>query len=44
MTTPTEYVELKTNIELYERNIEHMYLDSKGFVTVGVGCGSRRAP
>jgi hypothetical protein len=37
MTTATEYVELKTKIELYEGNIEHMYLDSNGFVTVGVG-------
>lgn len=37
MTTATEYVELKKKIELYEGNIEHMYLDSNGFVTVGVG-------
>ena len=37
MTTATEYVELKRKIELYEGNIEHMYLDSNGFVTVGVG-------
>lgn len=37
MTTVTEYVELKNKIELYEGNIDHMYLDSNGFVTVGVG-------
>jgi GH24 family phage-related lysozyme (muramidase) len=37
MTTTTEYVELKKKIELYEGNIDHMYLDSNGFVTVGVG-------
>jgi GH24 family phage-related lysozyme (muramidase) len=37
MTTTTEYAELKKKIELYEGNIDHMYLDSNGFVTVGVG-------
>jgi GH24 family phage-related lysozyme (muramidase) len=37
MATVIEYVELKKKIELYEGNIEHMYLDSNGFVTVGVG-------
>lgn len=37
MTTVTAYVELKNKIELYEGNIDHMYLDSNGFVTVGVG-------
>jgi GH24 family phage-related lysozyme (muramidase) len=37
MTTATEFVELKKKIELYEGHVEHMYLDSNGFVTVGVG-------
>lgn len=28
---------LRSKLEQYEDNIEHMYLDTKGFVTVGVG-------
>ena len=37
MTTATEFAELKKKIELYEGNVDCMYLDSNGFVTVGVG-------
>jgi len=28
---------LKKRIELYEGNVPHMYLDSKGYVTIGIG-------
>lgn len=37
MTTPTEKQTLRAKLEKYEGNVPHMYLDSKGFVTVGVG-------
>ena len=37
MTTAAEFVELKGKLEQYEGIVEHMYLDGKGLVTVGVG-------
>lgn len=37
MATVAERAELRTKLELYEGCIEHMYLDTEGFVTVGVG-------
>lgn len=37
MTTPTEKQTLRVKLEKYEGKVVHMYLDSKGFVTVGVG-------
>lgn len=37
MATPTEKQALRAKLEQYEGEIAHMYLDSKGFVTVGVG-------
>lgn len=37
MVSSTEKATLRTNMEKYEGKIKHMYLDSKGFVTVGVG-------
>ncbi len=37
MTTVTEKKTLRAKLEKYEGKINHMYLDSKGFVTVGVG-------
>ena len=37
MLSMTEKVTLRQNIERYEGKVKHMYLDSKGFVTVGVG-------
>ena len=37
MITPSEKQTLRANLEKYEGKINHMYLDSRGFVTVGVG-------
>ncbi|WP_151174109.1 glycoside hydrolase family protein [Pseudoalteromonas ruthenica] len=37
MFSPTEKVNLRAKMEKYEGKINHMYLDSKGYVTVGVG-------
>ena len=37
MTSAIEKDTLRTNMEKYEGKISHMYLDSKGYVTVGVG-------
>lgn len=37
MVSAIEKVILRSNMEKYEGKINHMYLDSKGFVTVGVG-------
>jgi len=37
MLTPEERIALRRNFVRYEGRIEHMYLDSKGYVTVGVG-------
>lgn len=37
MLTDNEITTLRTNIERYEGKVPHMYLDSRGFVTVGVG-------
>jgi GH24 family phage-related lysozyme (muramidase) len=37
MLTADERAILKANIEKYEGKVPHMYLDSRGFVTVGVG-------
>ncbi len=37
MLTDNEINTLRTNIERYEGKVPHMYLDSRGFVTVGVG-------
>ena len=37
MTSATEKATLRSKIEKYEGKINHMYLDSNGFVTVGVG-------
>jgi GH24 family phage-related lysozyme (muramidase) len=37
MLSETEIKTLKTNIERYEGRVNHLYLDSRGFVTVGVG-------
>jgi len=36
MVSAKEKATLRTKMEKYEGNISHMYLDSKGFVTVGV--------
>lgn len=37
MTTETEKATLRKELEKYEGRQSHMYLDSKGYVTVGVG-------
>ncbi len=37
MITAIEKQTLRTKLEQYEGKISHMYLDSKGFVTVGIG-------
>jgi GH24 family phage-related lysozyme (muramidase) len=37
MISATEKATLRANMERYEGKVTHMYLDSKGFVTVGVG-------
>ena len=37
MVSPTEKATLRTKMEKYEGKINHMYLDSKGYVTVGFG-------
>lgn len=37
MLTDQEKETLRKNIERYEGRINHLYLDSRGFVTVGVG-------
>ena len=37
MLSATEKQTLREKLKLYEGNIPHMYLDSKGLVTVGVG-------
>ncbi|MFL0809743.1 MAG: hypothetical protein K6L76_04955 [Agarilytica sp.] len=37
MATTQEKKILRTALEKYEGKIEHMYLDTKGYVTVGVG-------
>lgn len=37
MPTATEKQTLRAKMEKYEGKINHMYLDSKGYVTVGVG-------
>ncbi|MCP4267860.1 MAG: hypothetical protein GY777_20205 [Candidatus Brocadiaceae bacterium] len=37
MISATEKATLRSKMEKYEGKISHMYLDSKGFVTVGVG-------
>jgi len=37
MTTNAEKKALRAKLEKYEGKVSHMYLDAKGFVTVGVG-------
>lgn len=37
MITSTERLLLRSKLEKYEGRINHLYLDSKGYVTVGVG-------
>ncbi len=37
MLSETIKKKLRTKLELYEGSIAHMYLDSKGYVTVGIG-------
>lgn len=37
MATEAEKLTLRGKLEKYEGLIEHMYLDTKGYVTVGVG-------
>jgi GH24 family phage-related lysozyme (muramidase) len=37
MASETEKATLRQKLETYEGCVEHMYLDTKGFVTVGVG-------
>lgn len=37
MLTENELDTLRKNLERYEGKVAHMYLDSRGFVTVGVG-------
>ncbi len=37
MATALEKTTLRAKLEKYEGKISHMYLDSKGFVTVGIG-------
>jgi len=37
MLTGTEKTTLRTKLNNYEGNIAHMYLDSNGYVTIGVG-------
>ena len=37
VATATEKATLRAKMEKYEGKISHMYLDSKGYVTVGVG-------
>ena len=37
MATETEKSTLRQKLETYEGCVEHMYLDTKGYVTIGVG-------
>lgn len=37
MTTPQEKALIRTKLEQFEGCVEHMYLDTKGYVTVGIG-------
>lgn len=37
MITSREKQVLRTNLEKYEGKVNHMYLDSRGYVTVGIG-------
>ena len=37
MATPQEKKVLRQKLEQYEGKIDHMYLDTKGYVTVGIG-------
>lgn len=37
MVSPAVLKKLRKKLELYEGSIKHMYLDSKGYVTIGVG-------
>ncbi len=37
MLTATEKLNIRKKLEEYEGKIEHMYKDTKGFITVGVG-------
>ena len=37
MLAAEEVTTLRNNIERYEGKVSHMYLDSRGFVTIGVG-------
>lgn len=37
MLNATERRTLRTTLERYEGRVPHMYLDSRGYVTVGVG-------
>lgn len=37
MITESEKTTLREKLELYEGLVEHMYLDTKGYVTVGIG-------
>lgn len=37
MTTSIEKATLRSQLEKYEGKIPHLYLDSKGYVTVGIG-------
>ena len=37
MASESEKTTLRQKLETYEGCVEHMYLDTKGFVTVGVG-------
>lgn len=37
MASPAEKATLRLKLEKYEGKISHLYLGSKGFVTVGVG-------
>ncbi len=37
MTTPAEKSTLRRNLQKYEGKVSHMYLDSNGYVTVGIG-------
>jgi len=37
MATVTEKNELREKLAQYEGSVDHMYLDTKGFVTIGIG-------
>jgi len=37
MATTTEKQTLRNNLEKYEGKVSHMYLDSNGYVTIGIG-------